>query len=251
MGARFIAVIMFFAATVAWAGCTDCHKPHYEAKGSCTACHRGVDGTSRMNVAHLKIIPAEAAYFMLESPRVKEGEKISELAGCRRCHVIGGKGTGYSANLTTNIKTADIKEYYRQIDEPAEFMPEFHLSKPDIYKVLNYLLKTSVNMSRADAAVQVINFRSGAEGVFEKECAPCHKAITPNLGPLGKYANGYNLSGLLSGYYPKTEGVKQWNRQELEKWLKNPRKVRKNAAMQPKKLNHKELSELMKTLGGG
>lgn len=43
--------------------------------------------------------------------------------------------------------------------------------------------------------------------IFERQCGPCHRALTPS-GSLGTGAAGPNLAGLFTPFYPRTAPTK-------------------------------------------
>ena len=63
---------------------------------------------------------------------------------------------------------------------------------------------------------------------------------------MGQGEVGPNLSGLLSPYYPPSFGDgTEWTEQKLATWLKNPRRIRPWARMQPVEVTGKEFRELL------
>jgi cytochrome c2 len=66
---------------------------------------------------------------------------------------------------------------------------------------------------------------------------------------MGRGNVGPNLSGLLSGHYPKSYARgEQWTPRNLERWLENPRKSRPLAKMQPLKLKPVDFNQLLSIL---
>ena len=101
----------------------------------------------------------------------------------------------------------------------------------------------------------VIHFeKAGAasENIFAKRCGGCHRALTVKEGGLGEGETAPNLSGLLTPYYPrsleKPGKEAPWSEQDLEKWLKNPRKLRPLTRMLPIVFKDGEFSQLVQTL---
>lgn len=129
-------------------------------------------------------------------------------------------------------------------------MPKFGLDEERIALLVNMILAGSQGHEIGKAAPAKVHFNNSgkkSEDVFSKKCGSCHRIITGHLGALGTGDIGPNLSGLFSRYYPKTfRHGEVWNARNLAAWLKNPRKIKESAQMQPVELTDKELSELYK-----
>jgi cytochrome c2 len=234
--------------------CLACHPVHYVERGVCTACHRGNPASDRKNIAHRQLIAGRFAVFTLgDSPSLRAGERLIDQYACRRCHVIGGRGNRLSANLDQSAARKSPEALTASILQPVQNMPDFHLETPRAVLLVNALLSASGRKPAGSADQrQVVHFDlAGTAGkdVFSIKCGPCHRALTSRLGGLGQGDAGPNLSGLLSPHYPETFRDKgRWTARDLATWLKNPRKVRPWARMQPVSLTEAEFRELVDIL---
>jgi cytochrome c2 len=134
-------------------------------------------------------------------------------------------------------------------------MPDFRCSEQQITELINVLMaEERQNIYSSARTVMVVHFadrRGEPENVFEKQCGPCHKALSPHNGALGRGAAGPNLSGLFSPWYPQPPALnKRWTPALLQKRLQNPRTFCTTAAMQPVSLTPAEFRELLLILGG-
>jgi cytochrome c2 len=133
-------------------------------------------------------------------------------------------------------------------------MPDFRFSEERIDELVTTLLAFAAKETRAMGTErQLVNFAAADRGktdIFSKKCGGCHKALTGRSGALGAGGTAPDLSGLFSGHYPKKSPEDAgWNRAALEKWLRNPRTMKREAAMQPVAITAAELQELVRTLG--
>ncbi len=238
--------------------CLQCHKPHYQEAGSCTRCHRGDARSDRLAIAHRDLVRGKFSWFALPgSEPLRRGEKLLESYACRRCHTVGGKGNRLAANLDRLPPDTTPQKIYDSIRSPALFMPDFRLGDQQITFLVNAVLAGAAKAGRTGAeSPQVVHFEKGTrhkENVFEKQCGPCHKALTAANGALGKGDIGPNLSGLFSAFYPATAGLNnsRWTAEALKRWLENPREIRKNAGMRPVPLKPEELDQLLVLLAAG
>ena len=245
-------------AAVARERCLRCHKAHYAQAGSCTSCHRGDARSDRLAVAHRDLIAGRFSWFALPgSEPLRRGGKLLESYACRRCHSVGGKGNRLAANLDRLPPDTTVQKIYGSIKSPAWFMPDFRLSDRQITFLVNVVLAAGAKSGPTRAETpQVVHFDKGtrAENVFEKQCGPCHKALTAVYGALGKGDIGPNLSGLFTKFYPANAGVQgngSWNPGALKLWLENPRKIRATAGMRPIPLQPGELDQLLALLAAG
>jgi len=234
--------------------CLSCHQAHFAGRGTCTACHRGNPSSERKNIAHQMLIAGRfAAFTLTSSPQLRQGERLVGQYACRRCHVIGGRGNRLSTDLDQSAARKTPEALTGSIQRPAQNMPDFHLEETQAVTVVNALLSESARRGAVPGGQpRIVHFdRAGAAGkdVFSSKCGSCHRALTVRLGGLGQGDAGPNLSGLLSPHYPKTFRDKgRWSERGLEQWLKNPRKVRPLAGMQPVLLSGKEFRELVDIL---
>jgi cytochrome c2 len=234
--------------------CLACHPAHYAERGVCTACHRGNPASDRRNIAHQQLIAGRYAAFTLgDSPSLRAGERLIDQFTCRRCHVVGGRGNRLSANLDQSMARKTPEAITASILQPVQNMPDFHMEEVRAVLLVNALLAASGRQSAVSGAQrQVVHFdRTGTAGkdLFSRKCGPCHRALTARLGGLGQADAGPNLSGLLSPHYPETFRDKaRWTERDLATWLKNPRKVKPGARMQPVILTEPEFRELVDIL---
>jgi mono/diheme cytochrome c family protein len=234
--------------------CLACHPAHYVERGLCTACHRGNPATERRNIAHQQLIAGRFAVFTLgDSPPLRSAVRLIEQYGCRRCHVIGGRGNRLSADLDRSVARKAPEAIAASIRQPVQNMPDFRMDMPRAVLVVNALLAESGRQSAAAGDQrQIVHFdRAGTVGkdVFSTKCGPCHRALTARLGGLGQGSAGPDLSGVLSPYYPGTfRGRERWTECDLGTWLKNPRTIRPWGRMQPVVLTEPEFRELVDIL---
>lgn len=234
--------------------CLACHPVHYIERGLCTTCHRGNPASDRRNIAHQQLIAGRFALFTLgDSPQLRSGVRLIEQYGCRRCHVIGGKGNRLSADLDRSVARKTPEEISESILQPVQNMPDFHMERSQTVLLVNVLLAESGRTTAVSGDQrQVVHFdRAGTVGkdVFSTKCGPCHRALTARLGGLGQGSAGPDLSGLLSSYYPETFRDKgRWTERDLAEWLRNPRRIKPWARMQPVILTEPEFRELVDIL---
>lgn len=230
--------------------CLSCHPVHHAGAGTCSSCHGGDGRTSRKDIAHQKLVPGRLARYLLPGdPAVSRGNSSIDAASCRRCHTIGGRGNRLAGNLDRLVKRHPL-QILNSIITPVEFMPDFRFDDATASEMVNAVM---ANISRqvvdSGDTYKLVRFISGSnrdKNLFEKRCGGCHRILNRKTGPHGKGVAGPNLSGLLTGFYPKNSGNgKRWHEALLEKWLQNPRKLRPNARMQPVKLDSGEFRGLM------
>lgn len=236
--AFLIFLLLLPTAAFAKESCLKCHPVHYPEGGSCTSCHRGDPRSARPEIAHHEIVAGRFAHFGApRSPVVERGVKAIEKGGCRRCHVVAGKGNRLAADLDRLLPSARPDEVLQAIRRPVLFMPDFALREKDGVEVVNALFAASARAPRKGGDVpQVVHFQSGErkENPFEKHCGGCHRLLSGRWGGVGRGDIGPNLSGLFSEHYPSffRQG-ERWTPQRLKKWLENPRAVRPQARMRP------------------
>lgn len=235
--------------------CLKCHSAHYTELGSCVACHRGFAGTPRVNIAHNNLIAARFSAFTIStSPVLKKGKKLLEDYACRRCHTSADKGNHLAANLDFSQQEKTPEELEQSIQSPVLFMPEFHFSELQRIELINAVLfgGTQVKIPQQELPT-VVHFEGEAikhEFQFEKHCGSCHRVLSARFGGLGNGLIGPNLSGIFSEFYLMNFGEDQqrWSTENLEKWLKNPRKVRRYAQMPPVDLKKDEFERICEEL---
>jgi len=234
--------------------CLDCHRGHYVERGRCSSCHRGNPLSARRNIAHHGLVAGRFAYFtMKEDAVVREGQRLMEQFSCRRCHVSAGKGNHLATNLDSLRNQRSPEEIAASIEKPVLGMPDFSVTEQQSAILVNAILAgaDSVLNSKKDRP-GVVHF-DDPDGqnrhVFSKKCASCHRLLSERYGAMGKGTIGPNLSGLLTRWYPRTfKNGERWNDKRLQEWLRNPRKVRNWANMQPVILSEDEFKQLVEAL---
>lgn len=233
-------------------GCLRCHPVHYREQGDCGHCHGGNPRTSRQDVAHFGLIKGRYAHFRwVDSPLTVTGGRLLELAACRRCHQSGGKGTLLATSLDQTARKASPEQLALSIRQPGVFMPVFSFLEQDVTALVTAILAGAQGRAAAAEAPQVVYFAREADGqnAFDKHCGGCHQALSRRFGALGAQLVGPNLSGLFTQFYPLSLGEDQpWTPERLEKWLRNPRALRKNARMPPLVLQPSEWHKLLEIL---
>jgi len=260
LGIHLLILILFvwLAPHVAFSaepGCLNCHASHYEDWGNCNFCHRGIQKTGRKDIAHHGLIVGRYAFFRFpEDPIIEQGKQLLSAFACRRCHTAGKMGNHLSADLDTRSNNLQPDEIFAAIKLPSSFMPDFRFTQPQLVALVNRILFNSALRVQAKNEVPlVIHFdvdRTSDKNPFNQYCGKCHKVLTTQDGGLGEGEIGPNLSGLLSEFYPQTfKGQEPWTSDSLEKWLKNPRKIKKTSQMSPVLLQMKEFLQLLKLMG--
>lgn len=257
MGAHFLKllfiVLLALAVITPAAGrqlCLDCHPAHFTERGVCTSCHRGNPASDRKNIAHTRIIAGRYAGFTLgETAEVRVGMELIGQYACRRCHVVAGRGNRLAASLDLAAARKTPPELAKAMLQPTEGMPDFRLDEQGQTAIINALLAAAL-ARKPDNAVQpqVVHFSRSAEtgrDIFSRKCGQCHRILSLRYGALGRGDIGPNLSGLLSPFYPQTfRTAERWTEARLADWLKNPRRTRPWALMQPVALSSAESAEL-------
>ncbi|MCW8860708.1 MAG: selenite/tellurite reduction operon c-type cytochrome lipoprotein ExtS [Deltaproteobacteria bacterium] len=235
--------------------CLECHPSHYTDLGTCVACHRGFSGTARINIAHDGLIAARFSSFTIDDdPTTKRGEELLKNYACRRCHTSGDKGNRLAANLDFSQLEKTPEELEEAIQFPVLFMPEFHFSQQQRVELINAILLGGRQVKIPEQELpEVVHFEGEEvtrEFQFEKYCGGCHRALTARFGGLGSGLIGPNLSGIFSEFYVLNfgEDKKRWSIENLEKWLKNPRKIRPFAQMPPVELKKEEFESICNEL---
>ncbi len=236
----------------------ECHPVHHEASAACTGCHRGDPRTRRLELAHRDLIAGRFAHFALPgSLVVARGQQVLERAGCRRCHVTGGRGNGLATDLDQLLQGATPAETMGALQQPALFMPRFALTEPATVELVNALYAGSAGAPRRTGETPVVvHFEQAAppESAFETHCGGCHRMLSRMQGGLGRGATGPNLTGLLGEFYPGTyKDRERWTPASLRRWVMNPRDTRPLATMPPRSLPDQELERILAAFeaGGG
>ena len=128
-------------------------------------------------------------------------------------------------------------------------MPDFHFSEQQLVELVNAIHANSQKATQPSKEVPIIihfdEQQKEEEAIFVRKCGACHRMLTKLKGGLGSGYIGPNLSGLFTEFYPKSyPQEKSWTVQALKDWLKNPRKVLKNARMNPVELKQVEWEKL-------
>jgi mono/diheme cytochrome c family protein len=231
--------------------CATCHadKIHYKSIGSCIVCHNGNGNTSRIKLAHENILDKRYAFFLIKDNwRVFKGNLLIKDAACKRCHTIGDSGNFLATNLNISTQEKDIKTLTNAIKNPFLYMPQFNFTKEQIVYIINGLLYNAFyNKSHTGGYITVhFDINGERKNIFTSKCGKCHKVILKQIGPLGEGERGPNLSGLFTNEYRSLQEVEGWNKKTFKKWLKNPRKIKKNALMPVIKLKSDELEDIVK-----
>jgi len=172
---------------------------------------------------------------------------MRDSLGCRRCHVSGGKGERLAIDLDSVVWARTQAELRQALMHPALAMPDFGLGPATADTLVAVLLRDADRFGGASR--YQVRFRAGSEDslqAFAKLCGGCHQALTID-GRQGVGTAGPNLSGLLGSFYP-AQPDSAWNRDRLERWLRNPRAMRAGSTMPPVVLKPGELEAVMRTL---
>lgn len=257
---RLALLILLYAPVMALAAeeplnrCLSCHPAHHQQYGSCTDCHRGDSRSSRLNIAHFGLIAGRYAHFNLpDSPLVEQGKQQLDLYACRRCHISGDKGNRLATNLDLIVTASSPASLIDAIRNPVQFMPDFHLTDTQFEVLINALYALAQKVEQNSEEIpQVVHFDDRVdmeENIFVKHCGGCHQILTSTLGGLGSGIVAPNLSGLLTEFYPKTaDNDEAWNRENLKKWLKNPRDIHPLTQMMPVSLDDEEFAKLLELI---
>jgi mono/diheme cytochrome c family protein len=234
------------------ASCRSCHGAHYVREGACHDCHRGNRDAEREDLAHARLLTGRAAFLRLPgSPALREGRRLVEALACRRCHTVGGKGSGLATSLDAVAWNREQAQLVSSIREPVENMPQFGLDEGQAEAIVAFLLRSGSPDTPQDT--YRVHFTRGASPsptVFERECGGCHRFLGPS-GPVGTGNAGPNLSGLFTPFYPPTApGDRPWTDKALADWLRNPRASRAHSTMPPVALGEDDLRKVTAELGG-
>ncbi len=252
MAARILgaAALFIFSAAAACGGekCLACHESHYVEKASCSGCHRGSEETTRKELAHYKLIPGKYAAFLIEGGPAEKGENLIAQARCRRCHTLGGEGALRASSLDSSARRLTSEKILEAVEKPNDNMPDFMFSESGLTALINGIYRAAFSAEEA-ALTQTVNFTDGKKDkIFEVKCGGCHKALLDE-GAEGSRPLGPNLSGVTENEGYRING-ELWNGELLEKWLKNPRSVKKNAYMPPIELTEEEIKAAVRALTG-
>ncbi len=167
---------------------------------------------------------------------------------CRRCHVSGGRGNRLAVSLDGAADRKTAGELVFSIRQPVATMPNFALNDEQRTTLVNVIYAGSSEHGTDKAAPVKVHFNnSGTKNadIFMTKCGSCHRMLSQRLGAAGTGEIGPNLSGLFSGFYPKTfRNGETWTPGNLNDWLKNPREIKPQARMLAVALTEKEIKEL-------
>lgn len=233
--------------------CLDCHAVHNADAGTCVTCHRGDPAATRAVLAHRTLLRGPAvAHAWPQGESVRLGNATIERAACRRCHVIGGRGSSVGASLDRVVHGREQAALRDSIRAPVDNMPDFGLDEVATDRVIAALLAQAPRVV-ADPSYRVW-FTDEAErepGAFERHCGGCHRLLTSD-GPLGVSNAGPHLAGLFTEFHPKTApGDVAWTPTLLRRWLDNPRALRPATPMPRPVLTADEVDEILRALGSG
>ncbi|HIZ89356.1 MAG TPA: c-type cytochrome [Candidatus Mucispirillum faecigallinarum] len=229
--------------------CISCHENVCSDKPyTCTTCHRGESTTMRKDIAHYKLISGKYASFTdKSSPKTQKGIELIKDAACTRCHNIGTSGATLASDLNSAVKRLTTDELIKAIKEPVINMPNFQFSNQDIENLITGLYYYTIPQN-SKSITQVVHFQgdTGGNDIFQKKCGTCHKALT-SAGALGNSDDAPNLSNLTNSYPDYLNGS-SWNKDLLNKWLTNPRNLKKYAVMPIIELTDEEKSAIINLL---
>jgi cytochrome c2 len=151
--------------------------------------------------------------------------------------------------LDDRLSVSSAERVAKAIGQPGWFMPDFRFSETQIGDLVNALFAEGrKGDDRRKEPSIVIHFEADGrseEPRFVERCGPCHKILSQRYGAMGKGDIGPNLSGLFTEHYPWTfKEHERWSPENLSEWLKNPRRIRPPAMMQPVILKAEEMIEL-------
>lgn len=250
MVVRFLIFFVLLSVTAFASNCTKCHKAHYTKVASCNTCHKGIDATSRKEIAHYNLITAKYADFLINEKNIKEARNLAYDSGCRRCHILEGKGNALARDLHYTGRKNTGEYIFKMIRKPNEYMPDFHFDNSTIDKLVKLVLFDGAKAVEKKNTAYPVFLDTNVENVFSKKCGNCHKALLRNIGPVGKGDIGPNLSGLFTEYYKSKVLINNKNFTEdlLREWLKNPRQISKTTVMPVIELDDKEIADLIENL---
>jgi cytochrome c2 len=191
-----------------------------------------------------------ACFTFPDSIVVKDGHRLINTSGCRRCHRTGQEGNLLASDLDTSFEKTLPEVLADAIKNPATFMPNFYFQEPDCTRLVNAILDSgAVYASTSGEDSRVVHFEEDIkdrENIFNNRCGSCHRLLTQPFGGLGQGDIGPNLSGIFSRFYFKNfKDGKSWNADRLKQWLKNPRYIRINTQMPPIKLTEDDIGHLI------
>jgi mono/diheme cytochrome c family protein len=197
-------------------------------------------------LAHHRLLTGPAAaHADGESPAVREGGRLIDGAGCRRCHRIAGAGTRLATELDRVAWQREQVALTDAIEAPNGSMPAFGLDRLQAEAIVGFLLHNSTENAAAPSYRVRFGATGGSATPFEDRCGGCHRALAP-AGPLGTGSSGPNLAGLLTEYYrPTAPRGRRWSVESVPEWIENPRALRPTTTMPPVRLSTQERDALV------
>ncbi len=228
--------------------CVKCHVGHNFSYSHCSVCHRGIEISTRKEIAHYRLIPGRFAHFRFKDRKViLMGRSLIHRCGCRRCHRILGRGNALAIPIDGLSKDIEIDKIINNLKTPPFYMPVFDFNGEQIISVVNVVLRGIFLYKYHGEPYYIIHFKyGGSKNIFVQKCGGCHKILTKHMGGMGNRDMGPNLSGLFTPYYPFKDIA--LTKEKLKLWIKNPRKIRKNALMPPVDIEDVQLKSLIDIL---
>lgn len=169
---------------------------------------------------------------------IKAGARLFSERGCPICHTIKGEGGDVGPSLTQlgNRRTRQwLNEWLTnpQGVKPGTIMPKPPVTDQEKSELITFLLSNKKEIDR-ERILSLTLARAGAELVKEYDCFACHTIkgeggrVGPELTTVGKRRS------------------KGW----LDKWLKDPQKVKKGTFMPSFPFVDKEVKALAQYLSG-
>lgn len=210
----------------------------------------------RLPAAHNALVPgAYAQHRLPDGPSVGLGKKLIDEYGCRRCHVIAGRGNRLASDLDRSSLRSAPGKIADAVRTPAFHMPDFRFTEGRIADLMNALLADTRGAKPAGKEKEipdVVHFRPVGrhpDNPFTKRCGPCHKAFTGKHGGLGGGDAGPNLSALFTAEFPRRPPHgERWTPAALKRWLENPWRDAPGALMLPVLLKEEEFEGIVRIL---
>lgn len=210
----------------------------------------------RLPAAHHSLVPgAYAQHRLPNNQSVERGKKVIDRFGCRRCHVLGGRGNRLASDLDRSSLLSSPRRIADAIRTPAFHMPDFRFAEGGIADLVNALhagARGAKPTGKEKEIPDLVHFRPGGRppgDPFTQRCGPCHKALTEAHGGLGSGVSGTNLSALFSVEFPRRPPRgSRWTPAALKLWVENPWRDASGALMPPVRLNEEEFEGIVRIL---
>jgi len=204
---------------------------------------------------HALVSGAYAQHKLPGSSSVQRGKKLIDGYGCRRCHVIAGRGNRLATDLDRHSLRFVPGKIADAVRNPAFHMPDFRFTEGEIADLVNALLaetRGAKPTGKEKEIPDVVHFRPGGRppgDPFTKRCGPCHKALTEGHGGLGGGVSGPNLSALFSVEFPRrAPRGNLWTPAALKLWVENPWRHAPGSLMLPVRLKEGEIEGIVRIL---